>query len=392
MPYHKKNPKHEISPHPDFEEYGGFQNAVVVVSNLVSRAVTKWTLQESKLFMLAVSQIDFRDSNDIVMIRKKDIVRSLNIKTTRSSELNSIIIGLQNKSDIMFVGKDADHYVRGFLIRQIKSDRNHFYIQFDSNYIDLLHYVQGNLFTAFEVQNLLGLKHKSSYNLYLYLTSWHDSNSYVNQRNIIKSDIPRIFNLEEGQYWRNYGAENARFDWHQFERRCLNPAVNDINSNPNCDMHITEVRKVKDPDYGQMVMGYSITWDYTCPDGMPKIQGEYKLLPAPGSDLTVEQKSMIRNFMNNFKKLNEDQLKTLSESLGINPWNGQLAWSITELKQEQPLDCIGHRLYESVQTSMGFEKDGIEKFAALFGYKNTKQETQYFLNDFEAIGIRLGHC
>ncbi len=55
MPYHKKNPKHEISPHPDFEEYGGFQNAVVVVSNLVSRAVTKWTLQESKLSVVPVS-------------------------------------------------------------------------------------------------------------------------------------------------------------------------------------------------------------------------------------------------------------------------------------------------------------------------------------------------
>lgn len=42
---------------------------------------------------------------------------------------------------------------------------------------------------------------------------------------IAKSELAKVFNLKEGEYWRNYGKETAKFDWKMFETKVLNPAI-----------------------------------------------------------------------------------------------------------------------------------------------------------------------
>lgn len=62
MPSHKEDAT-LFSPVREFQYVGGFQNAVAVINNLVARATTQWNLEESKLFILSVSQIEQRDKD-----------------------------------------------------------------------------------------------------------------------------------------------------------------------------------------------------------------------------------------------------------------------------------------------------------------------------------------
>lgn len=386
MPWHKEEVTDVISPTKDFRPVGGFQNAVVVINNLVARATTRWTLEEAKLFMLAVSQIELRDPDGWVRLRKKDVINTLGLDPRDTNKLREKMANVRRKSEICLDGATADDWEDGFLIIKTRSDRYSLYVMFDESYIPLLHYVKDTLFTKFEVQSIVGLKHKSSYNLYLYLTSWHNANYLVNKRNVGKDDLAKVFNLRPGQYWRNWGTDKAKFHWADFEKRCLNPAVEDINANPNCDMHIDKVVKVKDPSNLKTVMGYSFEWHYCHPDGTQKIRNERPaLLPDPDSYLSMEEQNCIQMFMKHFRKLSDRQLKDLSDALGSTPWADQPAWSVGELKQERTGNCITPQLYDAIRGQMGWETDGYDRFADLFGYEDPQQ----FLADIDTLGAKM---
>ena len=386
MPWHKDEVTDVITPSKDFQYLGGFRNAVVVVNNLVARATTRWTLEEAKLFMLAVSQIEMRDEDCWVRLRKKDIISSLGLDPRKSTDLRRKLVNVKDKSQIELEGPTADDWEAGNLIRRVKTDRYYALVQFDDYYLPLLHYVKDQLFTKFEVQSIVGLKHKSSYNLYLYLTSWHNANYLVNKRNVGKNDLAKVFNLLPGQYWRNWGTDKAKFHWSDFERFCLNPAVEDINSNPNCDMHIDKAMKVKDPSNMKTVLGYTFEWHYCHPDGSQKIRSERPaLLPDPDKYLTIEEQNYIQMFMKHFQKLSDRQLKDLSDALGSTPWADQPAWSVGELKQERTGNCISPQLYNSLRAKMGWVTEGYSIFAPLFGYG----DTQTFMVDIDAVGTKM---
>ena len=99
------------------------------------------------------------------------------------------------------------------------------------------------------------------------MCSWQDSNYQVQNKKIAKKDLPKIFNLKEGEYWRNYGKENAKFHFADFEKYCLNPAIEEINKLKSCDMHILSCDKIKN---GKFVLGYDIHYAFVDEDGFYK--------------------------------------------------------------------------------------------------------------------------
>ena len=111
-------------------------------------------------------------------------------------------------------------------------------------YLPLLDQLSSH-FTEFYIDYVKDFTRLSSYNLYVYLCSWQDSNYQVQNKKIAKKDLPKIFNLKEGEYWRNYGKENAKFHFADFEKYCLNPAIEEINKLKSCDMHILSCDKIK---------------------------------------------------------------------------------------------------------------------------------------------------
>lgn len=398
MPAHKKDSDLIVST-PEFKRPDNFENAVAVISNLIARATTQWNLEESKLFILAVSQIEERDDECRVKFKKKDIVKMLGIDPRKTSDLRQKLINVKDKSQVEFYGQGADDWEAGNLIISVKTDRSFAYIRFNPYYIPLLHYVKDQLFTRFEIKNVMGFRHKSAYSLYLYLTSWHNENYLENARNINKSDIPKVFDLKEGQYWRGYGTEKEKFDWATFERYCLKPAIEDINSNPYCDMKIDSWMKVKDPDGMKYVLGYAFKWHYQNPDGTLKIKENSTPVLRIEDACTFEDLNHAYFFMKHFKRLNERQLKALSKAMGTvtsffdghNPPLEHPSWTVSELKQEQSQECISAKLCRDIHNIL-YRECNYDEFAKLFGYeKNDKTSDigQSFMEDLGGVKAKV---
>lgn len=374
---------------PTIDFLGDFEKGVVVVSNLISRAATRWSLEESKLFMLAVSRFETRDKDCWVTLDKKEVWKALGIDPTNASQLKfrNKLKSMKDKSGIALEGATAHEYQDGQLIRKTGADRNNLYIQFDDSYTDLIGYVTKTLFTQFEVKNILGLKTKAGYSLYLYLTSWHNQNYLIDQKNISKSEIPNAFGLKEGQYWRKWGTPEAKFDWASFETKALNPAIKDINENSNCDMHIheDELEKVKDHRNLRTVLGYHLKWHYTNPDGTYKMikHGQTYIGYQEPSKLDLMHCSM---FMKRFKVIPLFKLEELSKLLGtiVNPIGGieYPKVSVEQLQREQQGNMITLTLCRALQNAA---RNNRQELGNCLGY----QDLDDMLADFDSLRINL---
>ena len=241
-----------------------FNDALVVISNLIARATTKWTLEETKMFLCSVSQVKRRDKDNWVAMSKREILEKLDINPDNGTCLRQTFKKMMQKSYIQL--GDDEKWDDGFLFTRVRSDKKNIYIRFEETYLPLLDQLSSH-FTDFYLDYVKDFTRLSSYNLYVYLCSWQDSNYQVQNKKIAKRDLAKVFNLKEGEYWRNYGKENAKFDFPYFERRVLNPAIEEINNLKTCDMHILSCDKVKK---GKFVLGYDIHYTFVDEEGFMK--------------------------------------------------------------------------------------------------------------------------
>lgn len=243
-----------------------FDNALVVISNLIARATTKWTLEETKMFLCAVSKIKTRDNENWVTLPKTDIQEKLGITPKNGTWLRETFKKVVQKSYVQVNGASEEEWHDGFLLYEIKSTKKTISVKFNDTYIPLLDKLSSH-FTEFYLDYVKDFTKFSSYNLYVFLCSWHDPNYLIQNKKIAKNEIHKVFNLKESDYWRDYGTEKAKFHWSDFEKYCLNPAIEEINSLSSCDMHIDSVEKVKK---GKVVLGYDIKYSFVDENGYRK--------------------------------------------------------------------------------------------------------------------------
>lgn len=248
------------------EQRNMFDDALVVISNLIARATTKWTIEETKLFLCAVSQIKTRDKNAWVKLTKKDIQEKLDITPQNGAWLRQTFKKVVNKSYVEFDGKTDDEWHDGFLLYEVKSTKKTVSLRFNDTYLPLLDQLTTH-FTEFYIDYIKDFKHLSSYNLYVFLCSWQNPNYMIQNKKIAKKDLVKIFSLKKNEYWRNYGTPKARFHWADFEKRVLNPAIEEINQLQSCDMYIDQCTKVKK---GKAVLGYDIKYSFVDNQGYRK--------------------------------------------------------------------------------------------------------------------------
>ncbi len=245
-------------------------NALVVISNLIARATTKWTLEETKLFLCSVTKIRFRDENNWVTLSKKDVVEKLSIDPTSRSKLRDMFKKMMQKSYVQFDGPSEDEWEDGFLLINVRSTKKEISVKFNEVYLPLLDRLSSH-FTEFYLDYVKDFTRMSSYNLYVFLCSWHDPDYLIQNKKIKKSELHKVFNLKESDYWRNYGTENAKFHWADFEKYVLNPAIEEINNlakEGKCDMYIESCDKVKKST--KNVLGYDIRYSFIGKDGCRK--------------------------------------------------------------------------------------------------------------------------
>lgn len=237
--------------------------ALVVVSNIIARATTKWTLEETKMFLCMVSKIKTRDEDNWVTISKKDLSEKLGIAASNKSKMREMFRKMVSKSFIDFDGIKEDDWMSGVLLISIKSTKKDISVQFNPTYLPLLDHLSSH-FTEFYLDSILGFRHMSSYKLYIYLASWAKGVVGVTEKELVpKSKLHKVFGLSDSDYWRNWGQENVKFDWANFEKFVLTPAIEEINKLQSCDMNILKCQKAKD---GKTVLGYEIEYVMTSPN------------------------------------------------------------------------------------------------------------------------------
>lgn len=245
-------------------------NALVVISNLIARATTKWSLEETKLFLCSVTKVRLRDSENWVTLSKKDVVEKLSIDPTNRSKLRDMFKKMMQKSYVQFDGPSEDEWEDGFLLISVRSTKKEISVKFNEVYLPLLNRLSSH-FTEFYLDYVKDFTRMSSYNLYVFLCSWHDPDYLIQNKKIKKSELHKVFNLKESDYWRNYGTENAKFHWADFEKYVLNPAIEEINNlakEGKCDMYIESCDKVKKST--KNVLGYDIRYSFIGKDGCRK--------------------------------------------------------------------------------------------------------------------------
>lgn len=255
-----------------------FDNALVSLSNLIARATTKWSLKESKMFLCAVSKIKTRDEQNYVHFSKKDLMEKLNIDPSNKGTIRDTIKKVVFHSYVQFGTTDSGEWNDGVLLTNFKTTSDDVYIKFNEVYIPLLDEL-ANHFTMFHLEEILSFNHISSYNLYIYLTSWTQPNYLHQNKKLPKRDIAQVFHLKPNEYWVTDKKGNTKFHWKNFETSSLNPAIDDINtlcSEGKTDMRITSCEKVKK---GKTVLGYDFKYVYVDKKtGCPKVLKQSRLL------------------------------------------------------------------------------------------------------------------
>lgn len=232
-------------------------NALAVMHNLIARATTKWDIQESKLFLCALSKIRERDNDGWVKLSKQSLRKTLGLPKGNTVYIRDLIARVYSKSWIKFNTKNG--WNDGALITQSKSDRSNVYIRFNADYLPLLEKLSGR-FTAVYIRSIAGFKSKAALSLYLYLMSWQRSMFDKESRIIYNDELPGIFSLTPTQYrvtdkktGKNY------FHYYNFEKFVLNKAIEEINANRDCEIReLFAIKKYSDD--GGYVDGYHLFW------------------------------------------------------------------------------------------------------------------------------------
>lgn len=71
---------------PELKYPNSLDNALIVVSNLIARASTKWTLEETKMFLCMVSKVKTRDRDNWVTVSKKDLAEKTRNRCNQQTE------------------------------------------------------------------------------------------------------------------------------------------------------------------------------------------------------------------------------------------------------------------------------------------------------------------
>lgn len=233
-------------------------NALVVMSNFMARATTKWSVEETKLFLMTISQISSRDDDCWITLNRSEVIERLGYDAKTSRNLRSKCDSMISKSFVQYSGKDSATWHDGFLFYNVVSNRKTLKIQVNKAFLPHLEMLTSH-FTEFYLDNIVGFKHKASVSLYMWLTSWADFD-YVEHHVLMKSeDIPKVFNLSPGAYKVDIGKSNERFHYGNFYKIVLGPAIKEINENRGCDLMIMECKKVKK---GGFVDGYEFGYAY----------------------------------------------------------------------------------------------------------------------------------
>ena len=223
----------------------------VYYANELARKYCKFSLEEQKVLHLIFSQINPYQKNPTTFkLNKLDFFDKLDLESQdRYNRYRKLIRGLINKSFFEVKELNGDELM-GVVIYNAKwySKQPFFEVDLNPRFMPYLEQMVRN-FTKVDLDSALKLKSKHSLSLYKFLCSWTDENKQTNQRYITTKDLKELFGLSKKAY-----VQNGNFNRASFERRTINPIINEINKKTNIIVSFKKKKK------GNKVQNYEFNW------------------------------------------------------------------------------------------------------------------------------------
>ncbi len=220
-------------------------NKPVLISNVLTRQKTRFTLEEEQLLFCVLSKLKpFEKNNRIIEVLKEELFEKLGLFDTKERYmlLKKRFQSMMVKTYVSVTFEDKSNW-NGFVITGWGSDykSNHFKVEFNERFLPYVEELLGH-YTRLELDSVVEFKSKYSLSLYKYLSSWKDNgnpNDTNQYRYLSTKELKELFGLGKEDY-----VYNDKFNRALFEKKTVDVAVEEINSKTN-DLRVsyTKVKK-----------------------------------------------------------------------------------------------------------------------------------------------------
>jgi len=233
-------------------EKNQFHNLTVYYANQLARMNSKFTLEEEKVMHLVISQIKPYEKNpNIFKLSKLDFFNKLELESkNRYPRYRQLIQGLIKKTFVEITDIDGEELM-GVVVTASKwhKKQSFFEIEISKMFMPFLEQLVRD-YTQVNLDTILKFNSKHTLNLYKWLCSWSDDKVLTKgSRYIMTKDLKELFGLTKEAY-----VQNGKFNRADFERRTVNPAIEEINSKSNLTVYYRKNKK------GNRVLNYNFSW------------------------------------------------------------------------------------------------------------------------------------
>lgn len=228
-----------------------YNDLTVYYANKLARSYYKFSLEEQKVLHLIFDQINPYGNNPTVFkLNKLEFFNKLELESQdRYNRYRRLVRALINKT--FFEIKDEQGgELMGVVVYSSywKPKEPYFEVSLNPNFMPYLEQLVKN-YTKINLDSALKLKSKYSLSLYKWLCSWTNESKKQNQRYIITRDLKELLGLSVDAY-----TYRGNFNRADFERRTINPAINEINNKTNLTVNIKKQKK------GNKILNYEFNW------------------------------------------------------------------------------------------------------------------------------------
>ncbi|WP_425381617.1 replication initiation protein [Spiroplasma endosymbiont of Polydrusus pterygomalis] len=228
-----------------------YNDLTVYYANKLARSYYKFSLEEQKVLHLIFGQINPYGNNPTVFkLNKLEFFNKLELESQdRYNRYRRLVRALINKT--FFEIKDEQGgELMGVVVYSSywKPKEPYFEVSLNPNFMPYLEQLVKN-YTKINLDSALKLKSKYSLSLYKWLCSWTNESKNQNQRYITTRDLKELLGLSVDAY-----TYRGNFNRADFERRTINPAINEINNKTNLMQELKKQKK------GNKILNYEFIW------------------------------------------------------------------------------------------------------------------------------------
>ena len=203
------------------------ENNLIVKANKLIEARYSLSLNEQKLILYAVSELDkTKDRFNILQLETREFMELLNTTIFRYTEIRELVTGLMSKQ-VRIETDDRDLVANWVSSIDYIKDSGIIELEFSEKLMPYLMQLKDR-FTRYQLKNILYLKNKHSIRIYELMKQYQN----IGHRSFDIEELKKILMLE-GKY----------SEFRDFNKNVLKPSVEEINEHTDVNINIELIKR-----------------------------------------------------------------------------------------------------------------------------------------------------